>query len=98
MQEIESDITDYLDTNQIITQMNSAFGGSSTTSTSFTTTASMSSTTKNKKSSKAIASLEPILEEVTVGGQVVPYAPNEMISEQRAKKNEALKNKVRMLT
>jgi hypothetical protein len=68
MQDIESDLNDYLDTNQILSQMNTAFGGSATSTntavtSSYTTSNSLSSTTKTKKSSTNKASLEPILEE-----------------------------------
>ncbi len=104
MQDIESDLNDYLDTNQILSQMNTAFGGSATSTntavtSSYTTSNSLSSTTKTKKSSTNKASLEPILEEQTVGGQLVPYAASsEKVAEMRQKKNEMLKNKVKMLT
>ena len=51
---------------------------------------------KSKKKGTAANPLEPILEEskVLAGSAVVPYKPNQTLTEQRAKKNEALKKRV----
>lgn len=43
--------------------------------------------------------LEPIVEEQTVGGQIIPYNANsDQVAEIRAKKNELLKKQVKQLT
>jgi hypothetical protein len=68
--------------------MNSAFGNDKTITEMVKTSTS--------KASKTNVNLDPILEEAA--GAIVPYQPNLTIHEQRAKKNELLKQRVKKLT
>lgn len=74
--------------------MKNAFGGDQT---SDPLTSQTSKTSKSKK--KIVGNqLEPILEESKVINQIVPFKGSETITEQRAKKNQALKKKVQQIT
>eukprot|EP00347_Sterkiella_histriomuscorum_P006826 403351287 len=106
MNDIEKDLTDYLDTNQIFSQMQNAFGGSATVITNSSSLIKSNNEAKQKKKSSALGKtmitgsqqLDPILEENVSMGQLVAYQPNMSLQEQRAKKNEALKKKVKLVT
>ena len=85
---------DYLDQDSLLKQMNNVF---KTDRTADVLTKQSSQTSKSKKKLTG-NTLEPILEESKITNQVVPYKVNETITEQRFKKNQALKKRVLQLT
>ena len=82
MNEIEDDLTDYLDANKIMAQMSTAFGDS-------VDKPKKDEQTKTKLRKENKSSLDPILEETP--GALVLFTNNMTLQEQRAKKNEILK-------
>ncbi|CDW85388.1 UNKNOWN [Stylonychia lemnae] len=101
LRDIDADLNDYLDTNQILSQMQNAFGSGASSATNLGQTQLAIAEKKDSKLKQKLGKtiggqLDPILEEAA--GQIIPYQPNMTLQEQRAKKNEALKNKVKKLT
>ena len=94
MKELDSELDEYLNADKIFTQMESAFvtPGSKLESTSnFKRTTSFS-----QKGKVSAGSFDPIAEEDSL--QLVTYIGNNNTAEQRAKKNEMLKKRVKKLT